>query len=298
MDQLRNLISNDISKLNNPFTAIIGSNPSKGARSPNLWNAAFKEFQLSISMYPFDVERENINNLFDYLENNKFYKGGAVAAPYKVLIAKALKGNITNEAKSIGAINCIFRDEKGKLKGTNTDGEAALKCIEEKVVSLDSKNILIIGSGGVAKAVCGYLSTKLGDNSSLIIASRSMDFTDSQIEKFRINKLLNFNNFTKYLEKIDVLVNCSSIGWNDQINSSPLSLNELSLLPKNAFVYDVIYQPLETKLLTMSNSLNILNTNGLKMNLEQALIAFKYVMPEIINNDKDYFRVKKAMQNV
>ena len=297
MQELFNLVENKIPKFENQYVTIIGLNPSKGARSPVLWNAAFKQFGIAMKMFPLDVERENVENLIYYLENDNLFRGSAVAAPYKVVAADVLKDNLTPQAKSIGAINCIFRDEKGKLRGTNTDGEAALKCIINKVGPIDNKNILILGSGGVAKAVCGYISSNISEKSNLFLVSRSNNFKKLEKERLNITEILSFKNFQKYLHQTDIVINCTSVGWNDQINDSPIDLKELSLLPKNAFVYDVIYQPLKTKLLNLASSIDIDNENGLSMNLEQAILAFKYVMPDLIRDEKDNIELTAAMQN-
>ena len=297
MQELENLVVNNISIRNGQYVTIIGSNPSKGARSPLLWNAAFREFGIPMKMHPLDVERDNIENLLAYLENDSLFRGSAVAAPYKTFIAEALQGNITSQAKSIGAINCIFRDKEGKLKGTNTDGEAALKCIINKVGSLNNKNIMIFGFGGVSKAVCGYLSSHLSGENNLYVVSRSKNINDSQKEKLKITKVLSFDDFQNYLFEVDIVINCTSVGWSNQVNESPINLKELSLLKKSAFVYDVIYQPLRTKLLDLASSINILTENGLEMNLKQAILAFKYVMPDIIKSEKEYEQLTSAMQN-
>ena len=66
-----------------------------------------------------DVERRNVENVIDYLENDNLFRGSAIAAPYKI-VAEALKGNLPS-SKINRSDKLHFRDEKGKLKGTNTD---------------------------------------------------------------------------------------------------------------------------------------------------------------------------------
>ena len=72
------------------FYAIIGENPSKGARSPKLWNACFRRFKVKAKMIPIDIRRKNFKNTFTKLMNNKNYLGGAVAVPYKEEVFKKL----------------------------------------------------------------------------------------------------------------------------------------------------------------------------------------------------------------
>ena len=297
MKKINELITNEILINEKFFTSIIGFNPSKGARSPLLWNAAFKEFDFSAKMYPLDVEKENLENLIQTLQETENYKGGAVAAPYKIIIADILKNNLTPEAKAIGAINCIFRDRNGFLKGTNTDGEAALKCILKNINAFKNYDVLVLGFGGVSKAVCAYVSKSLANQAKLIVGCRKENISQKEMTILGISKIINIQNTKDYLEGIKVLINCTSVGWNEQSEFSPISKDELSLLAKDAFIFDVIYQPLETKFLSFANELGIKNSNGLEMNLEQALLAFKYALPELITNNKDNIRLLNAMKN-
>ena len=127
------IINNKVS-LNNldKFAAIIGSQPSKGARSPILWNSAFKAHGLNYLMIPLDVEKNNLFRLLDNLNYDKNFIGGAITTPHKISVAEWLGNKITKESEKIGAVNCLYRNEKGELTGTNTDGEAATISFEKK----------------------------------------------------------------------------------------------------------------------------------------------------------------------
>ena len=111
------------------FYAIIGVNPSKGARSPLLWNKYLKKEKKEIKMIPLDVEiKECQKSIKKILQNKNFY-GGAVAVPYKEVVAKLLnQENLSLSAKEIGAVNCIFR-KKDQIFGENTDGLAFLETL-------------------------------------------------------------------------------------------------------------------------------------------------------------------------
>ena len=109
---------------------------------------------------------------------------------------------------------------------------------------------------------------------------------------------INISLFDKeYAEKIDVkwspwkkidnslaiadaLVNCTSIGFGKQENESPLNDKQLGKLSKTVCVFDIIYQPEESILLNKARKRGIATLNGLKMNLEQAMIAYKYTAQE------------------
>ena len=138
-----NLLEN---KINIPeekfFCSIIGSNPSKGARSPLLWNTTFEKMGLDIKMIPFDCNENHIKKLLQALEKNDFYIGGAIAAPFKEHVFNWLGENITEKSRKIGAVNCIFK-ENNKLIGTNTDGEAAVISIKISFGQLNNKNVVL-----------------------------------------------------------------------------------------------------------------------------------------------------------
>ena len=149
------LINNKTKFSNNKmFAAIIGASPSRGARSPKLWNAAFNENSIDCKMIPLDVSSNKFNQLLFELDQDRNFIGGSITIPYKEQAAKWLGSKrLTNEAISIGSINCIFRNQEGKLIGTNTDGEAALITFVKKYGNVSGKNLLILGPGGAGKAV-------------------------------------------------------------------------------------------------------------------------------------------------
>ncbi len=90
------------------FAVIIGETPSLGARSPKLWNNAYRAFNKKCKMYPIDVYEKNLENLIIELKKDKRFIGGSVTAPYKEKIIKFLDG-ISPESKKIGSINTLIK---------------------------------------------------------------------------------------------------------------------------------------------------------------------------------------------
>ena len=108
-------ISNDL-KIDNgisTYCAILGESPSKGARSPILWNECFKEMGISSFFYPFDVGLNDLDKVVDYLKNDIKFVGGAIAVPHKEAIIDYLD-EIEGETALIGAVNLLYR-KNGKL---------------------------------------------------------------------------------------------------------------------------------------------------------------------------------------
>lgn len=110
------------------YTAILGATPSYGARSPLLWNAVFVELGISARMYPMDVNADKLAAVIRLLRQDERFIGGSVAVPYKSTIMSHLD-EIEEEAKIIGAVNCIYRCGE-HLIGGNTDGEGAVRSLQ------------------------------------------------------------------------------------------------------------------------------------------------------------------------
>ena len=256
------------------YAAIIGENPSNGARSPKLWNAAFNEYGLKCSMLPLDVTNDNILDLLNDLNQDVNFIGGAIAVPYKVVVAKWLNGNITTEARNIGAVNCLFRDKKGKLKGTNTDGEAALRSYESKYGSVAGKTVLVLGTGGAAKAVAAYFSAGVGKTGAVsIVGRRNHGIIFSKVLGVR---WIDWEEIGQHLTDVDLIINCTTIGFEKQIKLTPLSIEQIQQLKKSTVVFDIIYQPEITVFQKLACERGVSAMGGLMMNLEQAVIAFNY----------------------
>ena len=150
-----NLIENNIDlNENQNFTAIIGVNPSKGARSPLLWNYVFEKNNINCRMHCFDVNENNIEKLILSLTKNKFFGWGNCSS-YKETIFEILYDNTNEETKNIGAINCLYRNDLGILCATNTDGSFVI-IFEEKYGFVGDKKVLVMGPGGAGKAVISY----------------------------------------------------------------------------------------------------------------------------------------------
>lgn len=268
--ELLDLIENEIAINTEMYSSIIGEAPSKGARSPILWNQAFKQFEIDNEMHPFDVNLEKLIPLLDYLNADKSFTGGAITMPYKENIFKWLGNNVSAEAKSIGAVNCLYRSEDGNLFGTNTDGEASLFSAKKIIGDIKGKKILQLGCGGAGRAVAAFFSF---DGCDLRIAVRDA----KKISKYASDigaSCLIWDDIPNAIKESDVLINTTSVGFRDE-KSSPIK-NDYFLSSKLSLVFDIIYEPLKTNLLAMAEMNQIKTLNGLDMNLQQAVLAFNY----------------------
>lgn len=325
---MNSYITNKIKlKKNNKFAAIIGLSPSKGARSPKLWNSAYSYFKKKIKMFPLDVAKNNLKNLCLVLKKNPYFIGGSVTAPYKEEIIKYLD-NIEPKAKQIGSVNTI-KKESNFLNGYNTDYFGFIETLKEVKINKKRKKILILGSGGAGKA-CIVATINYFTKSSILIFNRDKKSLIKFLKKinYKSNKIKPIDlKFIKNI-KFDLIINSTSVGfdqWQGQNkyfnlkNFTPLALskvnkikeknmrlflnknqnlfeknflNSFKILNKqnNICVIDIIYQPLSSLLLKIAEICSLKTYNGLKMNLMQAVIAFK-----IVNNIKNKKKIMKGM---
>ena len=296
LDKINHLSDNLVELSDDGFYAVIlGLNPSKGARSPKLWNSAFKRLSINVRMIPIDVNEDNFPSIFFLLESDPNFLGGAIAAPHKEKAAELCSENLTIEAKSIGAINCLFRNEEGVLCGTNTDGEGSLISFESIYGTIAKKHVMILGAGGTGKAVASYFISSLDNSNQLTIASRSKS---AKILAYKLKcNSLSWSKIVDAISEADIIINCTSLGSILKPGMSPLGFEDFSKIRKSSFIYDVIYDPIETPLLSFASLSGLKFMNGLSMNFEQAVIGFHYAATKGKKN-LDYNLIKSAMKSI
>lgn len=283
------LIDNAVEITTERYAAILGATPSKGARSPLLWNAAFKAAGIDAVMHPMDTRPEVLGEVVAALKADPRYVGGAIAVPHKQTVG-AFLDRLEPEAARIGAVNAIYRDGD-ELVGANTDGAGALSQIEALVGGADAlkgKRATLIGLGGAGVAVAAYLA---GRTASLTLANRSRAATNDAAEKLGAIAV-DYPLSPEVLEATDLLVNATTLGHQDGPAGSPIAENLLEALPDDATVYDVIYQPRETPLLAAAKARGLATLDGLGMNQDQAVIAFDKAVPGALGLDQ----IREAMR--
>ena len=275
-DKVNSLITNKISlKDLKEFSFIIGANPSKGARSPLLWNKVYKAQDRCTRMLPLDVEEENLEKLITVLQKDLTCLGGAVAVPYKEKLFAILRNNCNETIRKIGAINCIFRSNPNDhfFSCTNTDGEGALEPIAKFLDGKKPLKIGLIGYGGAGKAIAGFLQ-QYKDKHEILLFNRTLPN-----KKFSDELEINFIDLKELPSKIcdiDILINATSVGSQNNLNEKLIRREYLHRLKNSSLVYDIIYDPPETTLLRDSKEIGLDIINGMEMNLLQAVLAYKH----------------------
>ena len=275
-DKVNSLITNKICLQDlREFSFIIGANPSKGARSPLLWNKVYKAQGRHTRMLPLDVEEANLEKLIMVLQKELTCLGGAVAVPYKEKLFAILSHNCNETIRKIGAINCIFRSNPNDqfFSCTNTDGEGALEPIAKFLDGKKPLKIGLIGYGGAGKAIAGFLQ-QYKDKHEILLFNRTLPnkkFSD----ELEIN-FIDLKELPSKIGEIDILINATSVGSQNNLNEKLIRREYLHRLKNSSLVYDIIYDPPETMLLRDSKEIGLDIINGMEMNLLQAVLAYKH----------------------
>ena len=252
--------------------AIIGD-PVEHSLSPVMHNAAFKKLGLNLVYVAFTVTR---NELKDAISGARSLgmRGLNVTMPHKNAVMSYLD-ETDSTAKAIGAVNTIL-NEQGKLIGFNTDGNGAMIALKENGISAEEKKMLIVGAGGAAKAIAFQAAQEVEE---LVILNRTSEKAEKLAELLckKFGKkvkggTLSAEVLKKELKTTDILVNATSVGMHPDVNRSPVPSD---LLRRDLCVMDIIYNPLETKLVTDAKAVGAKVVLGLEMLLYQGAVAFE-----------------------
>ena len=260
-------------EFNQPYVVILGATVSTTARSPKIWNHVLESMGKNVRMWPIDVGSEHIEPLMKLLSADQNCLGGAVAVPYKLPVAKFLTGQLDKVADLCGAVNCFYRSSGSQFVGTNTDGLAALTAIESALHVPLKGRVLVLGNGGVARAIIAALLTSgyrvdVSARTSVAITGIQNHFT---FEREGCN-----------LFSYDLVINATTLGSApNHLENSPLSDIELKQLNKSCKVFDVVYVPEKPKLSHLAEVVGLSYLNGLLMNKLQAEIAINKCFPDL-----------------
>jgi len=252
---------------------VIG-HPIEHSMSPIMHNAALKDMSLDYVYIAFNIPP---NDLKKAVLGFKVFsiKGINVTIPYKEKIIPYLD-EIDPLAEKIGAVNTI-KNEGKYLIGKNTDASGAKKALLDAGCEIIGKTALILGAGGAAKAVSFAISEDLD---AIYIANRTekraiklaKDLTNKTTIK-AVGKNMSINTLKNLVNDVDILINTTPLGMYPDIEESPISKE---MLHNNLFVFDIVYNPLETRLLKEASKIGCKTLGGLDMFVNQGALAFEW----------------------
>lgn len=249
--------------------AVIGD-PIAQSMSPAMHNDLFQLYKINAHYHALRVESVNLADAVKGLKAVGI-SGFNVTIPHKVAIIPLLD-EVDPLAKSIGAVNTV-KNENGRLIGYNTDGSGYLKGLYADLPSPGNKKTLIIGAGGAARAI--YFTMAHEGVKSIDIANR----TPEKAETLRLEcpyevetEVLSLNQAEENLGDYDLIIQTTLIGMAPALELEPLKLHNLK---SDAFVSDIIYNPLQTTFLRHAAKKGAKIQNGLNMFVYQGALAFE-----------------------
>jgi len=253
---------------------IIGD-PIEHTMSPAIHNAAFAKMGLDYVYIAFRVKPEELDKAIKGVRALNM-RGLSVTIPHKVAVLKLLD-KLDPLAEKIGAVNTIVNDD-GVLTGYNTDATGFLQAMLERGVEPKGKNIAILGAGGASRAVSFILADR---GANLVILNRRLELDWAVELARRISQAFNRkvealeltrDNLIKALEKAEILVNATSVGMSPNSNETPVPSD---LLRPGLIVYDIVYNPVKTKLLRDAEAAGAEIISGVDMLVWQGVMAFE-----------------------
>ncbi len=215
--------------------------------------------------------------------NNKEFDALNVTIPYKNLVMSSID-HIDEQALKIDAVNTIV-NRNGILYGYNTDYYGFLKTLEFHNINISNKKVIILGNGGASKAVIEVL--------------KDLNAKDIILVKHNIsNETITYQQAYKFHNDAEVIINCSPCGMYPNSAECPIDIDRFNNLES---VVDLIYNPLQTKLLIKAKLKNLKYAGGLMMLIAQAILAISYFIDKEVDENKiieTYHKIYNDKKNI
>ena len=259
-------------------TALFGllGNPVGHSMSPFMQNQFLEQCDVNGVYLAFAVEKDSIGDAIRGM-HALGVQGANVTIPHKEAVIPHLCG-MSKAAQACGAVNTLVYTQDGYY-GDNTDGAGLLAALDAKNGwKAVGQNILIIGAGGAAKGVA--VAMALEGAAKICIANRTMEraqqlagqiaaLSDTETVAVSMEALQNPDLYKEY----STIVNTTSLGMSPNVDDmAPVCIEALS---EQHLVVDLIYNPMETKLLRLAKAQGAKTASGLGMFVYQGVLAFE-----------------------
>jgi shikimate dehydrogenase len=246
-----------------PYAEVIGD-PIAQSKSPLIHRFWLEKLGLEGDYQRRHVPPDGLAGYLATAREDTDWRGCNVTIPHKIAMMD-LVDDPGGLRASIGAMNTIFRGDSGALVGTNTDAAGFVAPIAD--VDLAGRSVAVIGSGGAARAILFALA-QVGAGPVTLLARSALKGA-ALLSHFGLKGAVR--PLATPLPAAALLVNASPLGMAGQ----PPHDIDLAPLPDDAIVYDIVYAPLETRLLASAEARGLETVDGLDMLVGQAALAFE-----------------------
>jgi len=254
--------------------ALIGY-PVDHSLSPIIQNASFRHLGLDYVYVAFNVQPEELKGAILGVKSLGIY-GLNVTMPHKISIIQYLD-ELDVDAKRAGSVNTIL-NLNGKLIGYTTDGIGALNALKYAGVDPSGKKIVILGAGGASRSISFALAKWACE---IVVLNRTLEKAMMLVNdvkralgaetNIRASQF-NDENLRMEIENADILINATSIGMKPKEAETPV---KREFLRRDLVVFDIVYDPLETKLLREAKIIGAKTIDGLSMLIHQGAVSFE-----------------------
>ena len=252
--------------------------PVSHSISPPMHNAAFQQMAMDWCYIPLPVSTENPETVGAAVCGLPALglRGANVTVPHKQAVMPHLDW-LTPAAETIGAVNTIRVEEDGNLSGDNTDARGFIADLQEHGVALAGRRVLVLGAGGSARAAVFGLAE--AGCTSIAILNRTVEKAHELAMDMRtVFPFCRLSGHTLehlalFAQEADLVVNCTSLGMTPNEETTPW--DEAVIFRTEQVVYDLVYNPPETRLLRKATADGAQTINGLGMLIWQGAIAFE-----------------------
>ncbi|GJL63592.1 MAG: shikimate dehydrogenase (NADP(+)) [Nitrospirales bacterium] len=250
-------------------------NPVHHSLSPAIHNAAFHHLGLNFVYLALPVTKD-VEGAIRGVRALGNLRGFSVTIPHKVAVMPYLD-EIDATARHIGSVNTIVK-EQDILTGYNTDATGALQALRLGGAQLKGQSILLLGSGGAARAIAFGLAVE-GEIEHLTILGIDEAERASLVNDLRERTAVSVDEAAINQESLEsgiadshVLIHCTPIGMHPHVDNSCV---DKALLTPNLIVMDIVYNPLETQLLRDAREAGCNTIRGVEMFVNQAVGQFE-----------------------
>ncbi len=259
------------------FLALIG-NPVNHSLSPIMQNAAIEYLGLDLIYFSIPCKEKDFEIVIKSLSKINC-KGINVTIPFKEKVLNYCT-EISPLAEKIKAVNTLKPNDQGEWHGINTDVEGLIYPLED--LCLQKKTAVILGSGGAARsAIQGLIKLKM---SKITVISRNEVALNYLLNDFKNQHMvagvsINNSDVVDLVNSADLIINATPVGMINISNKNdelPFGDNLWRTIKSQTIIYDLIYNPQETKLLNYSRKKGCLTINGTKMLVAQGAKSLSY----------------------
>jgi shikimate dehydrogenase len=249
------------------LAGVIGD-PVSHSLSPRLHNYWLAQYGIDGAYVPLHVHEEHLEATLRLLPQIGF-RGLNVTVPHKERVMQYVD-ELDARAERVGAVNTlVFEDSK--IVGRNTDGFGLLEGLRDlsPATDLSQTTALVLGAGGASRAVCVALMD--AGCPMILLSNRTRERAERLAEELGSQLMvIDWEAIPSMLSQVGLLINSTTLGMTGQ---PPLTI-DLSPMPDQGIVYDIVYKPLETALLRAASARGLLAVDGLQMLIHQARPGF------------------------